>query len=206
MRNLCRLFYACVGESAYRLSWEYRELDGDILRVEAIDQSKDGGVTLRRGAMVNRGPAVHPTHIPTRIRRGGPHRAMPDVDYAWAMPIVTEQFKDIVEKFEPIRHQFFPVDIMWADGALAGRRYFLIVCNRLDSVHRDHTTMRFNNALWEPVPGQSSKIVFDRKRFQGSHMWHDKHLISPPLISNDLANALQDAGIKGLDLRAQDEV
>lgn len=187
------------------LSYGYKEIDGDIRKVEAIDLSKDGGITPRIGSMVNRGRPVHGDHMPTKIMREGPERPTPDVVFAWSMPIVNDAFKEIVERFEPGVHQFFPVDILWQDGTLAGRRHFLVVCNRLDSMHRDLTTMRFKGVLWEPVPGGDSRAVFDRSKSAGKHLWRDKHLISAPLLSNELADALRQAGITGIDLIEQEE-
>jgi hypothetical protein len=187
------------------LSYGYKELDGDIGKVEAIDLSKDGGTTLRIGAMVNRGRPVHGDHMPTKIMREGQKRPTPDVVFTWSMPLVNDAFRETVERFEPAVHQFFPVDILWKDGSLAGKRYFLVVCNRLDSVHRDLTTMRFNGVLWEPVPGGNSHTVFDKSKFAGKHLWRDKHLISAPLLSNELAQALREAGITGIKLKEREE-
>lgn len=53
------------------LSYGFRELDGDIAKVAAIDLFKDGGVSPRRGSMVNRGRAVYSELIPEHGDPGG---------------------------------------------------------------------------------------------------------------------------------------
>ena len=188
------------------LSYGYFELEGDIKKVTAIDLSKDGGLTPRIGSMVDRGRAVHGEHMPTKIIREGPKRPTPDVVFCWSMPLVNERFRQIVEALEPAIHQFFKVRILWIDGSLAAERYFLVVCNRIDSMHRELTTMRFKGILWEPVPGQDSYCVFDRSKIGGTHLWRDKHLISAPLVSNELAHRLASAEVTGIKLVEQREL
>lgn len=182
------------------LSYGHDALDGDIRRVEALDLSKDGGLTPRPGSMVDRGRPVHGDHMPTQVIRQGPKRPTPDFFFLWSMPVVSDAFKDTVERLEPQQHQFFPVDFRWRNGSLAGRRHFLVVCNRLDSVHRELTTMRFSGVLWRPEPGGTNRLVFDRSKCAGTHLWRDKHLISAPFVSDELAEALSWGSITGLNL------
>nr|WP_296722382.1 DUF1629 domain-containing protein [Erythrobacter sp.] len=71
--------------------------------------------------------------------------------------MVSDRFRHCVEMLEPGVHQFFRVDILWQDESFAAKRYFMVVCNRLDAIDRGLTTMRFKGVLWEPVTGGQMK-------------------------------------------------
>jgi hypothetical protein len=77
-------------------------------------------------------------------------------------------------------------------GQFLEHRYFLVVCNRLDSLDRSQTTMvLFRGMMWRPAsdldpeelpPGTdrsaTPKMVFNAAQIGSAHLWFDKHLIA----------------------------
>lgn len=95
--------------------------------------------------------------FPSTVIREGPKRETPELISCWSMHMVSDRFRHCVEMLEPGVHQFFRVDILWQDESFAAKRYFMVVCNRLDAIDRGLTTMRFKGVLWEPVTGGQMK-------------------------------------------------
>lgn len=189
-------------------------LDGDINQVNAINPVDDGGVawSSRRG-----GVPVDGTHFPKRVKwddaKGNP---VPDFD---KMPTlnVSERAKKLIENVEPGVHQFFPVEYFDRNGDSLETRYWFVVCNRIDSLDREHSIMvLYRGEVWrppsdlvrrgEPIPDhidlkQPAKIVFNLKAIGNAQLWHDKHLDGGGVyISDELAQRLKDEALTGLKL------
>lgn len=201
-----RMVYGLSQDNPDKLSYGYKNLDGDTNKIDSPDLSQDEGRKVRGPGIgwLTYGRPVNPDHVPTRILREGPHRFMPDVLWPYLVPTISDSVKNIIEKFEPDVHQFLPVDIIWKNGSLAGRRYVLVICRRLDSIHRGLSTMDFVPPLWRTGPNQ--RMVFDRSKIGDAHLWRDKHLLtSAAFASNDLGEALRDAGVTGISLKQFEE-
>ena len=162
-RKVEAVVYILGEDNSDSLSYGYRDLDGDFSKIAAVDMSRDDGITPTVGSMANVGRLVDGEHMPTRIQREGPKRPTPDVVFNHSIPVVDEVFRNIVERFDPGAHQFFPVDIVWGDGSLAARKYFLVVGRRLDTVNRQLTTMERGKFFYKPVKDGDNRLVFDTK-------------------------------------------
>ena len=94
-------------------------------------------------------------------------------------------------------------------------------CNRLDTVDREHTTiLLFLGRTWtfsEDVPeghlpdgfvphDGEEKIVFNNAQVGDHHLWRDKQEATMTLMSNALVDALQDAGVTGIEFYEQESV
>ncbi len=182
----------------------HEELDGDYSKIEYVDTTfeRDGvGGTFEPGDL-HLGRAVKPDHVPTRIVRKGSKQTLPDVDWAVGMYFVNDRFKDVIERFEPGVHQFFPTDFLSKDGTLQAHMYFFNVCNRLDSVDRDLTTAELElGRTWRPDKG--GYLVFNLRQIGKHHIWHDKHVLKGLYVSDALHDALIEAGITGLEFIEQ---
>jgi hypothetical protein len=196
-------------------------LNGDFSKVDVIDRTPDGGDLP--GGMLS-GRPVRSEHMPT-LMRWDSKRKIPDFYNSWCLN-VSERAKLLLEEFEPGVHQFLPVEYTAKADKFTEKRHFVIVCNRIDSLDHDRTTMVFvrdkHGAYWRPVydfacqgqidqipphlkPDTESKLVFSRAKIGGRHMWVDKHLlVGPAWISDELATALTAANLTGLDLNRQD--
>lgn len=200
-------------------------LDGDFQKVAPIDRTPDGG-DLPGG--MGSGRPVHPEHIPTKMRWENAKYEIPDFENPWRTS-VSERAKALLEKFEPDTHQFFPVEYYSKAGTLLEKRYFLVVCNRIDSLDHETTTMVFvrdeHGAYWLPVfdlvargrvhlipphlpHDTKSKLVFNRGKIGAHRMWVDKYLLGGggTWISDELAAALKASDLTGLDLREMETV
>lgn len=191
-------------------------LDGDRNKVTSREPVNDGGVGWY-------GTPADPTYLPKHVRwedrKGNP---VPDFDAAQLIS-VSERAKAIIERFEPGTHQFFPVEFVDKQGKFLENRYWFFICNRLDSVDRDHTTMvLYKGVQWnnvkdllrrgEPIPphidpSQPSKKVFSLKAIGATHMWVDKHTgFAEGYISDAIAEAFAEAGLTGIRPEKMDAI
>ena len=199
------MVYMMGQASTAELEYLYRDLDGDFSKVVALDMSRDDGITPDVGRMVYVGRLIDGTHLPTKVEVGGPKRSLPDILHFHSMPLVNKAFKNELEAREPNTHQLFPVTLYWSDGIEAGRRYFLVIGNRLDSVDATRTTMERGKVLYTRSKTGSNELVFSRAKIGNATIWQDKHLVSKPLISDDFAQWLTEAGITGIVLTQYDQ-
>jgi len=174
-------------------------LDGDRKKIEYVDPTRElftVGGGFEPGELYC-GRPIKSDHVPTRVKRGGKRYGIPDVVWGVNMAFANGRFRDVVERFEPGRHQFFPVDMLWEDGTLAQKMFMLNICNRLDTVSRDASSasMSKNNRMWLPETGT---IVFSLPRVGDHHLWVDKHIHAGTYVSDALHDALLEAKITGL--------
>ena len=182
-------------------------LDGDRAKIEYVDTSRefDGVGGLFKPGDLHLGRAVKPEHVPTRILRAGSKKTLPDAEWAVGMFFVSDRFKEVVERFEPGRHQFFPTDFVSKDGSLQAHMHFFNVCNRLESVDRELTTTPFEyGRAWRPDKG--GELVFNLEQIGDHHIWHDKNVHMGLYVSDALHDALIDAGLTGLEFVKQKAV
>jgi len=167
-------------------------LDGYLNNIHVLDETPDGGTGLFSGGSVASGRAVETANFPTKMRWEGGVRALPDFDDHHCLN-VSEKAKDLIEQIEPNVHQFIPVEIINDRGKRIGRRFFLVVCNRVASLDHEKTTMVLQKfgpesqfARWVPVAdlrrnGQKeqipahlphdtkSRVVFSEEQVKGFH-------------------------------------
>ena len=183
--------------------------DGDSASAKAII-TPDGGVGTG-------GFPRETANLPKRVTWSVPNRKpVPDFDQT-PMLNVSERARRVIEGLEPGVHQFVPVEYYNKKGMLIENRYWFVVCNRIDSLDREHTTMILSLPMegWCTIkdaerwgipipdhldPGQPSKIVFNLRQIGCAHMWHDKYLGSGEFMSDHMAEEIQKAGLTGLRL------
>ncbi|MCW3780078.1 imm11 family protein [Defluviimonas salinarum] len=176
----------------------YKALDGDIDKVEIVDPTPDGGGLITRRGLKS-GRPMKPDHMPTklqRIGRGLDIFPLLDVDSYTSCLLVNQTFKDILEELEPGVHQFFPMEIFIKDEKV-GDRYWLNICNRLDTYHPTLTYPRNERGFFEPVKGEPFSVVFSVDAIGNHHAWHDK-FGQGTYISDTFAERLQAAVLSGL--------
>lgn len=214
------LGYQAVGD--YRAS--IRNLDGDPLKVEIADTTPDDGLNTTPGASnaVSTGRPIETEHVPTLIEWQG-DQAVPDIDQLFGMLTVSDHFKEIVERFESNVHQFLPVEFVTTDGRHLASRWFFIVCKRIDSVDREHSTMFLSkNGRWnapkrarrrypDEVPDgfdatAEAKYVFNNGQIGEIHIWCDKFMNGKPWLSDKLGQALIEGQLSGLFLTSAESV
>lgn len=192
---------------------ELELLDGDLEKLVPIDQSDDGGVHYQI-AMGGR-PLVNGHCFPTKVRwHGKEGDTLSDFDDEKFLNI-SARAKALIEEVEPNVHQFFPVDFYNLGDEFLATRYWMQVCNRIDSMDHGRTTMVLrNDRAWgtasdaaicdEPIPdhidpSESSEIILSLSQIGDAHMWRDKYMEEGRIwLSDKIVEAFKAANISGL--------
>lgn len=189
-------------------------LDGFEGPISALEPINDGGVGWKGRTG---GVPVDGTHYPKRVRctnsRGRP---LPDFDDTLELN-VSERARQAIETIEPGVHQFFPVEYVDTKSTFLESRYWLVVCNRIDGMNREHTNMVLRKGqVWRPAdyiasrgesvpphidPNEPARLVFDLKSIGNVHLWVDKHIDGPTTwLSDAMAEQFTTAKLTGLRL------
>ncbi|MBT2245854.1 hypothetical protein JQK15_20285 [Sphingobium sp. BHU LFT2] len=192
--------------------------DGDKL-IEVADATPDGGLFFGHGRAHVSGRRVQTDHLPKQMK-ARTNGIIPDYGQFYGLKIVTAAFRDIVERLEPGVHQFLPMQIVGARRSVIANMFFMVVCNRLDSVDRQETTLLPAHGIhwmpgrevpreqWPPDfdPNVKGRVVFNSSQIGAHHLWYDKHHGNGPFMSDKLAETLRSAGMTGMNLVHLDEV
>jgi hypothetical protein len=194
-------------------------LDGDLHRVTLLDQTPEPGLPYADQAAsdhLDSGRAIDPTFLPSTVLIPGGHGAITDYGGTHGIRIVSSEFREIVEALEPERHQFFPVRLVDKRKQHLADHFIWIVCNRLDGVDREQTTLElWKGVLWRPytdrgegqvMPSRdripAAKLVFNASQIGDAHFWRDKFLLSRMLFCSEAARmAMADAELTGVRLK-----
>lgn len=95
--------------------------------------------------------------------------------------LVSDSFKDVLERLEPGVHDFYPVDPVWEDGGPAGSRCWFYPQHRIDPIDREKTTYTLN-ILWDSEGDPSRRPVFSRKAIGDRHAWVDKFIADSGVV------------------------
>ena len=200
----------------YFLHWDpggfYREyatyLDGDIDKVkpEGVEFPEWAGInSIDDGWAVSPSPKmqgikVETEHLPTKICWPERKLKFPDMldDRTF---IVSDKIKDIIEKIDPVEHQFVPVDVYRKDDSFYAKYYWLYPLARIDSVNEEKTTFEKDRTSWvfEGNKEKDKVLVFSKNKIGKHHIWMDKHIYhSQPFVSEKLKNELESAKVTGM--------
>lgn len=178
--------------------------DGDLSKVSYL-QPWMGYETFtpigRRGG----GAPVSGEFMPTKFRWDGPRRKIADYTDTNGVLFVSENFRNIIERFEPGQHQFFPVELQWKNGDIAGHYFIFFHSKTLNSVHQVKTTIpRLNpsnpDSNWALNDISDPRLIISTKIVLGHHIWKDANLVYGPIISDALAEALLSNKLTGFFL------
>lgn len=190
-------------------------LDGNPAAIRTIDQEPDGGVSFNG---FTGGRRCLTQEFPTKMRWMGPlHPPIPDFDQATLLN-VSGRGKAFIEKIEPGVHQFVPVDYLDKDDKFVEVRYFWVICNRIDSVDRERTTMVLRKGkMWRSVseivdlepeilpvgmdPNTKSTFFYSQTKIGDAHVWRDKHMDGAIILTSDyFAEELKNSDLNGFQL------
>lgn len=150
---------------------------------------------------------VPPEIMPTSGFLDKPKKRLPDFISVFGTWIVTATFRDLVETLEPGRHQFFPFTLRSKkrNGEIVEKFKFLFnEVNRVEALVPEESDL-----TWESIPS-GGKILRYTKRpdpvlamrktlIAGKHIWRDPRKMSEMFFSSELGDAVQAAGLKGLE-------
>ncbi len=192
-----------------KVEWEGQ--DEPARQIHVLNYVSDGGVN---GKGVNAGRPVDGANFPKWIRWGEPGgNPVPDFDNSFYVN-VSEKAKAVIESLEPNVHQFFAFECTNSKTQAVTTRYWFVVCNRLDTVDREHTNMvlldgwewtspknvlRIGDALPSGIdPEKPSNYIFNLKAIGDKHFWVDKHISTSVWLSNQAAELLRSQGLTGI--------
>lgn len=172
-------------------------LDGIPEKVEYVDTTLDEGVvnpTFKPGRHYA-GRPVKPGHIPTKVKWSSKRRPPYDFFALRGLILVSDAFKNIIERHEPGVHQFFPIDVVYKDGSHARQMYFFNICNRLDTMDRDRATAEFDGWYWDPGKGD---FAFSKRLIGDRHAWVDKFVVHGNFLSDTVKFEMEKVGLTGI--------
>lgn len=151
------------------------------------------------------GVPVEAHHIMTRFRW---HGAPPSDIHRWnAWLFVSESFKTVVERLEPGRHQFFPIDIVGTHKVIIGSMFVLVpnvavrCFSKLSSgYHPIGWEEHWGDHIWH-VEGscRDPRLIFEDAKVEGHHLWVAiDQWDRPIMVSNTLRKALLEAELTNL--------
>jgi hypothetical protein len=190
-------------------------IDGDdrsLARVQWMNPDEIDKVSkLSPNEKMASGYKIDTTTVPKKMRWESMNRIPPDIEKSYGSLIISEQVRDIIETFEPNVHQMLPVDLYRpkANDPFV-RYYWLVVCNRIDSVDAKHTTFerlgRNKDGIWDLNRDPVKTIVFNRLAIAGRHMWLDPFIVNGLQLSNELGDALIAINPSGAVFTRRDEI
>ncbi len=147
-------------------------LDGKIDSVQTVGPVPEALRWLGSRRAVSFGVPVSPQHMPTRWRFGSKERDLPGF-MGWGLVLtVSEAFREIIERFEPGRHQFFPLDDVTRKGEPIAKRYLLVIGTAIDTLNRARSGPGLSR-LWRPLGNDQRNLLVDRAKVAGRHLWYD---------------------------------
>jgi hypothetical protein len=203
---------------------------GHYTPVENLDERFDKNFLLKKQFQVpppmkdgKTDFAAMKREMPTKMKwKDSAGRQMPDFDAAAGVNI-SQRAKQVIESLEPGVHEFSPVEYTYSRGGRTETRYWFKVGNSIDSIDRERTNMvLMDGHQWtspknlqrrgEPIPPhidleKESRLVFNLAQIGDNHMWRDPYVsISGVFFSKRMAQAFQEAGLTGLELKEAEAV
>ncbi|MEL6476070.1 MAG: DUF1629 domain-containing protein [Pseudomonadota bacterium] len=196
-----------IGKPEPYPNYFYTEIDGEVRKSVLIDDTPDPddprGVRISPTKYKN-GRWLKPDNIPTRLRLEATDMPVFDFEILYSGPLISEKMKAVIEGLELGIHQFWPMQIEPESqpGRVVATKYFLVVGQRIDSVHRGLTVPEIEPPLSYLDLGRAgSRLVLDLTRIAGRHLWVDSYVCNELLLSGRLIAALEEADCTGWQIQ-----
>jgi hypothetical protein len=200
--------YTIYVDASDEHNYSAKPMDGDFKQVYPVGidfhpvakaaRMDDG--TLVYQAFRNQGMKVDATHLPTKVKIGGPKRSLTDFLLSNSVLLASPDFMAVVEGLEPNQHQFVPVQLVWEDGSHAADFFWFYPGARIDGMDRENTTHEFNeqSGLWQNTSNGKFEVNLDQV---GNHvLWIDPRLAAfdLPFVSETFREAASKANLRGI--------
>jgi hypothetical protein len=171
---------------------------------------------------LTKGYAVDPDSVPKTMVWHSGNRSVPDFQKCHAASLlVSPRVRDIVEQFEPGVHQLLPVEL-WRPKALKeggpsfATHYWLVICQRIDSVDPLNTTYERSGGIredgstwtggWKLDGDSNKKVVHSKAAIAERHLWIDRFVGPNAKLSDAFGDALLAAGVTGAQCKHVEEI
>lgn len=201
--------------------------DGNLNKVELIDQSIDHGYQAPMNTNWLTGRRLDETHMPRNIQLGFGKREKVEPDYIQVhlVRMVSDLFRDLIESVEPGVHQFVSVNAVSRAKKPYEKRYFWFnCCQRVFALDVER-----NEALLRPFKPKSrvpvnpydhpEALLFDRvnaprpwapvfkaDRIGDRQIFVDGDFNVCPLITQNIKEKLETSGLQGFRFEGPYEV
>lgn len=208
------MVYSIGSRDPYATTTGVDVIDGDYDSVTKMKflhpEQVDAVAKIEGRVQMTQGYAVDPATSPKKLCWRSGNRKLPDFITYGTVMVVSEKVREIIEEFEPGVHQLLPVDVYRPKANVPFARYYwLVVCNRIDSVDRKNTTLkqggRFGGSMWQPTERANDKLVFNLSLIGLAYLWRDPNLIGV-MCSDELVHSLREAGVTGLETNNYEQV
>jgi len=175
----------------------------DWMNLRLEDETRDGGGGLATSRSFS-GRRAKAESLPKAIRWLSKRETL-DYENAWVAS-VTDRLRALIEEIEPGIHQFEPLRFLTRDGAKLEKRWFWQICNRLDTVSREHTKIwLLKGSQWgmpSVRPCEEPILVFETDKIGEAKFWHDKFLSASKFMSDDTKVRIEKSGFTGFRFKA----
>lgn len=181
----------------------FKFLDGDDMKLSVLDPYVDVGINPPDALEATHcGRPIDTTYLPTRARPSGRRRRLADVVGCRIGVIVSESFREIVERFEPGVHGFHPITMEWKSGEPENGHYIWIIHRAIKGLHPTliHPPYPGPMGFWDglnPRRHPDGKAVFSAEAIGDAHAWSDPQLDYRLFVSDALSDAFLEAGLTG---------
>ncbi|MGL4236843.1 imm11 family protein [Tabrizicola sp.] len=154
---------------------------------------------------------IDPARMPTSARQTD-KPAMCNIFTLPGLNGVGARFKEIVERLEPGKHQFFPLKLRRKnDEPIEGEWFIFNACEKFDEIlvkymkpEKVKWAKKFNGTPLMHCERGTKVLTFSRPQIAGRHFWITDYLAAPQLImSNEAVRAMKEARIKYFDMTEQ---
>lgn len=207
-------------EKVYSMYWkgkgepspEIKPLDGDFDKVfpsgygftQEKQDALSSAIRLEDRTYVNKistyqGVPVDLTYMPTKAEFISNGYDLEDVMYSRSRFVVSNKFREVIEKLEPAKHQFSAVELVDEAGAHVAEYFWFNPCARIDSMDREHTTHElYKEREWDYKP--DGKFVANISHIAESCIWIDPlTAFQTVFVTQKTKDALHTAGLQGVN-------
>lgn len=193
----------------------------DFQKIEVEDPTPDGGLFMDGSDTLTSGRRIKLSYVPKQMKLDGGTFIADYTSYNGFL-CVTDKVKVVIEEVEPGVHQFIPFEVVGPGKKHIADMWIMIVCNRIDSVDRENTTLiLYREHMWVSAkdvssehwpskydPSKPNRLVFNLSQIGNRHLWFDKHLGTTriPYVSDQLVEALRLSGVTGVTFSEREAV
>lgn len=158
--------------------------------LELVDAWRDGSRILM------------PDELPKQLVPHKPRKAWPDAFMSRnQMLIVREPVRNIIERFDPNLHQFFPIKFETKSGKeILGPWFMLVVMADQDSIVVEKSSVfinpNFPDTLCSATSTKPGELFVDPSRQAGVHLWREKRFKGHLWGSDQIVAEMEAQGLK----------
>jgi hypothetical protein len=113
--------------------------------------------------------------------------------------IITSRVRDVIETLEPGVHQFFPCELYLKDGTpIPEQRWYLNVCNRLDTIAAEHCNILIHPKHGYYLTGNGkTDVKVWKNNVIGHAIWSEWKYNNDIYVSDALVEAIRSLDVHG---------